>query len=64
MGPVVRSGDDKWFTVVRWVLFALIKAEEMGITQSNVKATPPAGENSMVHRWKEADGTISRALGS
>ena len=33
MGPVVRRGDDEWFTIVRWVLFALIRAEETGLTQ-------------------------------
>ena len=63
MGPVVRSGDDKWFTVVRWVLFSLIKAEETGITQSNVKSTLTAGEDARVHRWNEVEGTISRTLG-
>ncbi len=36
LGPVVRQGDDQWFTVVKWVLFALLNAEELGITQANV----------------------------
>ena len=30
------SGDDEWFTIVKWVVFALIEAEEYGITQANV----------------------------
>lgn len=34
--PVVRHGDDQWFDIVRWTLFALITAEELGITQANV----------------------------
>jgi general L-amino acid transport system substrate-binding protein len=34
--PVVRHGDDQWFDIVRWTLFALLIAEENGITQSNV----------------------------
>ena len=34
--PVVRYGDDQWFDIVRWTLFALITAEELGITQANV----------------------------
>ena len=37
LGPVVRSGDDDWSTLVRWVLFALIAAEEQGITRDNVR---------------------------
>lgn len=36
LGPVVRRGDDEWFTIVKWVVFALIEAEEYGITQANV----------------------------
>jgi len=37
LGPAVRQGDDKWFDVVKWTLFALIQAEELGITQANVE---------------------------
>jgi general L-amino acid transport system substrate-binding protein len=36
LGPVVRQGDDQWFDIVKWVLFAMINAEELGITQKNV----------------------------
>jgi general L-amino acid transport system substrate-binding protein len=36
LGPVVLREDDDWFTIVRWVLFALIEAEEAGLTQANV----------------------------
>ena len=36
LGPSVRRGDDEWFTIVKWVVFALIEAEEYGITQANV----------------------------
>lgn len=34
--PVVRHGDDQWFDIVRWTMFALLIAEENGITQANV----------------------------
>lgn len=62
MGPVVRRGDDEWFTVVRWVLFTLIRAEETGITQSNVRSRLEAKVDPLVQRWLELDGIISRAL--
>jgi general L-amino acid transport system substrate-binding protein len=35
--PAVPHGDDTWFDIVKMVLFALINAEEMGITQANVE---------------------------
>lgn len=34
--PVVRHGDDQWFDIIRWTVFALLIAEENGITQANV----------------------------
>lgn len=34
--PVVRQGDDQWGDIVRWTLFALLNAEELGVTQANV----------------------------
>lgn len=36
LGPSVRQGDDEWFKVVRWALFAMIDAEELGVTSKNV----------------------------
>jgi len=46
LGPAVRQGDQQWSDIVRWTLFALITAEELGITSENVdemmKSTNPA----------------------
>ena len=36
LGPSVRRGDDEFFAIVKWVVFALLEAEEYGITQANV----------------------------
>jgi general L-amino acid transport system substrate-binding protein len=36
LSPAVRQGDDQWNDLVRWVIFALIQAEESGITSKNV----------------------------
>jgi general L-amino acid transport system substrate-binding protein len=36
LGPSVRQGDDQWFTVVKWVLFALLDAEELNLSSKNV----------------------------
>ncbi|MEI6897064.1 MAG: amino acid ABC transporter substrate-binding protein [Psychromonas sp.] len=46
LAPVVRQGDDPWFNVVRWTMYATLEAEELGISSSNVdammKSTSPA----------------------
>src|ERR1700757_2975607 len=36
LGPMVRHGDDQWFDIVKWTLFAMVDAEELGATQKNV----------------------------
>ncbi len=36
LGPLVRQGDDAWFNVIKWTYFALLNAEELGVTQANV----------------------------
>jgi general L-amino acid transport system substrate-binding protein len=36
LAPLVRQGDDRFFEVVRWTVFALIEAEELHITSSNI----------------------------
>lgn len=36
LGPVVRQGDDDFFNIVKWVVYALIEAEEFGITSANL----------------------------
>ena len=38
LGPAVRRGDDEFFTIAKWVVFALVEAEEYGITQANADA--------------------------
>jgi len=62
LGPVVRHGDDRWFDVVKWSLFAMIEAEEMGLTSRNIdehlKSTVPA-----IQRFVGATGEIGKALG-
>jgi general L-amino acid transport system substrate-binding protein len=63
MGPVVRRGDDEWFTLVRWLLLTLIRAEEIGITRENLRSRLETAADDGGRRWKELDGTISKALG-
>jgi general L-amino acid transport system substrate-binding protein len=36
LGPVVRQGDTQWFNIVKWVHFAMINAEELGVTSKNI----------------------------
>jgi general L-amino acid transport system substrate-binding protein len=64
LGPVVRSGDDDWLTLVRWVLFALIAAEEHGITRDNVRAIRETTKHPALRRALGVDGGLSQELGT
>jgi general L-amino acid transport system substrate-binding protein len=55
LGPVVPYGDEDWFNIVRWVVFATIEAEEQGITQDNV-ADMVGDENPVVARLLGGEG--------
>lgn len=61
-GPVVRRGDDDWFAVVRWVHFALLNAEELGITSQTVDAmlTAPSEE---VRNLLGTEGAFGAGIG-
>jgi general L-amino acid transport system substrate-binding protein len=37
LGPIVRHGDDEWFDIVKWTLFVMVNAEELGITSKNIE---------------------------
>jgi general L-amino acid transport system substrate-binding protein len=52
LGPAVRHGDDQWFDIVKWSVYALITAEEFGITSKNVDSF-----------MKTKDPNIARFLG-
>ena len=62
LGPAVRHGDDRWFDVVKWSLFAMIEAEELGLTSKNIdqQASTP---NPSVQRFVGATGDIGKMLG-
>ncbi len=62
LGPAVRHGDDKWFDVVKWSLFATIEAEEMGLTSKTIEPAL-ASKDPAVQRFVGASGDIGKMLG-
>ncbi|KQW72454.1 amino acid ABC transporter substrate-binding protein [Ensifer sp. Root127] len=64
LGPVVRQGDDQWFDIVSWVHYALLNAEEFGITQANLEEMK-ASDNPDIRRFLgvESDTKIGTDLG-
>ena len=62
LGPMVRQGDDQWFDLVKWTLFAMINAEELGITQKNVGEMAKS-EKPELKRIFGTDGNFGEQLG-
>jgi len=62
LGPVVRHGDDKWFDVVKWTLFAMLEAEELGLTSKNIDQNLSSA-NPAIQRFVGATGDLGKMLG-
>ena len=63
LGPSVRRGDDEWFQIVRWTLFAMIEAEENGLTQANVDEQKTANKDPGVQRLLGVSEDTGKLLG-
>ena len=61
LGPVAPFGDEEWFNIIKWTVFALIEAEELGITQDNVQEMVNS-DNPAVARLLGADGDLGLGL--
>ncbi|WP_316859447.1 amino acid ABC transporter substrate-binding protein [uncultured Cohaesibacter sp.] len=62
LGPVVRQGDDQWFNIVKWTLFAMVNAEELGVTSANVDEMKES-TNPSIRRLVGVEGAFGEALG-
>jgi general L-amino acid transport system substrate-binding protein len=62
LGPMVRHGDDQWFDIVKWTLFAMVGAEELGMTQKNVDEVAKS-DKPEVKRAVGTDGNLGEQLG-
>src|SRR6187549_4244167 len=62
LGPMVRHGDDQWFDIVKWTLYALVTAEELGITQKNADEMAKSDKPEL-KRVFGTDGNLGEQLG-
>jgi len=62
LGPITRDGDDQWFNIVRWTLFALIDAEDLGVASANVDQALKS-ESPEIRRLLGVDGDHGDGLG-
>ncbi|MEX2144158.1 MAG: amino acid ABC transporter substrate-binding protein [Anaerolineales bacterium] len=63
LGPMVRHGDDQWFDIAQWTVFALIAGEEFDITTANVDDVLASATNPEVIRLLGLEGDLGLKLG-
>ncbi len=63
LGPLVRQGDDRWFDIVKWSLYAMVEAEELGLTSKNIDEQAKASKDPSVQRFVGANGDLGKMLG-
>jgi general L-amino acid transport system substrate-binding protein len=62
LGPAVRHGDDKWFDIVKWSMYAMIEAEEMGLSSKTIDQASES-KDPAVQRFVGVSGDIGKMLG-
>jgi general L-amino acid transport system substrate-binding protein len=62
LGPAVRQGDMQWFNIVRWVNFAMINAEELGVNSQNI-GDALKSEKPDVKRLLGGEGSYGEQMG-
>ena len=63
LGPVVRQGDPQWADIVRWTLFAMVNAEELGVSSANVRQEYRQSQNPAVRRLLGTEGSFGQNIG-
>ena len=61
LGPLVRQGDDQWFNIVKWSLSAMINAEELGLTSSNIDSYKNT-KDPAIQRFLGMDGPKGKGM--
>ncbi|MBD3764731.1 MAG: amino acid ABC transporter substrate-binding protein [Rhodobacterales bacterium] len=63
LGPLVRHGDDQWADITRWVLNALVAAEEYGVTSANIEELAKGTQNPEINRLLGTEGDLGAFIG-
>ncbi|MFP6732203.1 MAG: amino acid ABC transporter substrate-binding protein [Alphaproteobacteria bacterium] len=63
LAPAVRQGDAQWFDIVKWTVYALINAEELGVNMANVDDMRANSTNASVRRMLGVEGNLHEGLG-
>ncbi len=63
LGPMVRQGDEQWFNIVRWTLFALVNADELNVSAAAVDDLKVNSKIPAIRRLLGLEGTFGVDIG-
>ena len=63
LGPAVRHGDNNWGDIVRWSFYALVAAEEYGVTKANLEEVAATTQNPEIRRLLGLEGDMGKKIG-
>lgn len=63
LGPAVRRGDEEWLALVRWTLYALIEAEELGVTRKNARELQKTAKDQGLRWFLARSGELGKSIG-
>ena len=62
LGPAVRQGDDQWFNIVKWTHFAMVNAEELGVSSEDHRSGDASRRSRTSSAWSAPKATSARSL--
>jgi general L-amino acid transport system substrate-binding protein len=63
LGPAVHRGDDDWFAIAKWTLYAMIEAEELGITSANIDSLKASSSDPAIKRFVGTGDDLGKFMG-
>ena len=63
LAPAIKRGDEEWLTLLRWIYFATIAAEELGVTSQNVQAKAQVRNDPKLLKFLDSQGAFAKLLG-
>jgi general L-amino acid transport system substrate-binding protein len=63
LGPAIKRGDEEWLVLLKWIYFATIGAEELGVTSKNIGSKALAKNDPRLAKFLDASGAFAKQLG-
>src|SRR5262250_1226494 len=63
LGPAVHRGDEEWFAIAKWTLFAMIEAEELGISSQNIDSLKASSTDPAIKRFVGTGDDLGKFMG-